>query len=73
MGIEQQIEHGRNLKHAGDYAVGTAGAASPAWIPWMHQMNEIAALVATLGGAVLVFVRLAIAVRDWKQGRPADD
>lgn len=49
-------------KQAFDYAVGTSAVTSPAWLP---LLNEIAALVALYGGAVLVLIRIAIAVREW--------
>jgi O-glycosyl hydrolase len=49
-----------------DYTVGTGGVTSPAWLP---LLNEIAALVALYGGAVLVLIRIAIAIKEWNQRR----
>jgi hypothetical protein len=48
-----------------DVLLGAGGLTSPAWLPLLHNLNELAATIAAIGGAALVLVRLAIALRAW--------
>lgn len=51
---------------ATDAVVATGSLSSPAWLPYLHG---IAQDVVLFGGAVLVLVRLAFAIRDLVSGR----
>lgn len=56
-------------KNVGDVGLGLGGATSPAWLQYLHTVNELAAAFAVLGGAVLVALRVALAYRELKEGR----
>lgn len=53
-----------------DTAIATTagGGAVAVWMDWIQGG---AATVAAVGGAILVLVRLAIAIRDWRNGKQA--
>lgn len=50
-----------------DYALGAGGVTSPVWLTWVHQVSEVSAMLAAIGGAVLVMVRIAIAVKKYRR------
>lgn len=52
-----------------DYSVGAGGITSAAWLPFL---NEIAALVAIYGGAILVLLRIMMAISEWRRTRNND-
>lgn len=54
-----------------DYTVGTGGATSPFWLPWLHGVSEIAGAIAAIGGVVLVTIRIKLAWREYR-GRGDD-
>jgi hypothetical protein len=53
----------QQIKTALDTSIGTIGASSPLWI---QHLQQGAAIVAAVGGAILVVIRLLIAWRDWR-------
>jgi hypothetical protein len=56
----------QHIKTALDTSIGTIGAISPIWIQYLQ---EWAGFIAAVGGAILVIIRLAIAWRDWRNGK----
>jgi hypothetical protein len=49
-----------------DYIIGAGGATAPAWLQWVHMVSDMAAAVAAIGGVMLVSLRIALAIREWK-------
>ena len=60
------MTHDQLTKIALDTGIGSIGATSPLWLQYIQTG---AGLIAAVGGAVLVIIRLAIAWRDWRSGR----
>jgi outer membrane lipoprotein SlyB len=56
----------QQIKTALDTSIGTIGATSPVWIQYLQQG---AGIIAAVGGAALVIIRLLIAWRDWRNGK----
>lgn len=59
------MTHDQLTKVALDTGIGGIGATSPLWL---QNIQTGAGLVAAVGGAILVIIRLAIAWRDWRNG-----
>lgn len=48
-----------------DISLGSAAVTSPIWLQYLESGSKTVALV---GGAVLIVIRVAIAIRDWRNG-----
>jgi membrane protein DedA with SNARE-associated domain len=58
-------------KTTADMSVGLSAATSPVWLQTVHWVLQEIML---LGGAVLVLLRILLALREWrKQKQPAQD
>lgn len=60
---------GNQVKNAVDVGIGVGGLTSSEWLQWVHAMSDMAAAMAAVGGAILVTLRIAIAYRDWSEGK----
>ena len=54
------------MKAPFDVSLGAVAATSPLWVTWLETGSGI---VLAIGGVVLVLYRIALAHREWKQGR----
>lgn len=52
--------------HKADYAIGGAATTAPFWMPYFNDVSHVLLVV---GGLFLVFVRGAIAWREWRSKR----
>lgn len=58
------------VKQTIDYSIGAGGVTSPAWLPYLTEIaSHVAGLVTIYGGAALILIRIAIAIREWMQNR----
>ena len=62
------MTHDQLTKTATDVAIGAGATASGAAV-WFDWIQHGAAIIAAVGGAALVMVRLAIAIRDWRNDK----
>lgn len=54
------------IRNVSDGAIGTATVTAPVW---MQHLQTDTALFMSLGGVLLLAIRLAIAIREWRRGR----
>ena len=52
-----------------DTVLGAAAAASPAWIDLIEHVNAVGLALGAVGGAVLVWWRVYIAIMEWAERR----
>lgn len=57
-----------SAKNAIDGTLGTLGVSSPIWLQYIETGSKTIVLI---GGAMLVVIRVAIAIRDWRNGKQA--
>jgi hypothetical protein len=50
---------------AGEAAIGAGGVSSLWWLPWLHVVNELAATITAIGGAILMVWSLGKAFGLW--------
>jgi hypothetical protein len=56
----------QHAKEALDAIIGVGAVSSPIWI---RLIETGFAVVMALGGAILLALRIALAVREWREGR----
>lgn len=54
-----------NITHPIDIAIGACAVTAHAWLPVLHGINDFAAFIASVGGAILVVVRLYFMAITW--------
>lgn len=62
------VDHAQTLKNTLDTTIGMGGITSPFWYKWLHSANELAAFITIIGGAILILLRIALAIREWRRG-----
>ena len=60
------IHRAEYIVQKSDYVTGTVMASSP-W--WLHYLEDYGAAYIALGGAILVTIRIVIAIREWRRDR----
>ena len=52
--------------HKADYVLGAVAVSTPTWLGYLE---DAAAAYVLLGGVIIVTVRAAVAIREWRRGR----
>lgn len=58
-----KIEH---IVEKSDYVTGSIAASSP-W--WLKYVEEGAAVYIAIGGAILITIRVALAIKEWRRNQ----
>lgn len=54
-------------------SVGVSAVTSPAWLPWLQNVSEVAAMLAPILGAVWLIVQIYSKVREQLRKRKDED
>ena len=52
------------MKVVKDVTLGTGMVTAPVWVQWLQNASELVAFVAVLGGAVLVWLRVKLTLKE---------
>lgn len=61
----------QQVTRAAEIALGTVAATTPAWFGLLHNLNAVFVLITTIGGCVLVWWRVYLAIQEWREKRDA--
>lgn len=59
--------------HTNDGVIAAMLMTSPAWLPIVREVSDVAAILLPLVGLPIALLTLAMKWRDWSSGKPDDD